>query len=67
MDLYVDGNFDSNVDSRLSSSNAIDVIGRSWTGNSFAGAIGNVQINLITMNADQAKQNFNAQRNRFDI
>lgn len=67
MDLYVDGKFDSNVDSRLSSSNAIDVIGRSWAGNSFAGAIGNVQINLITMNADQVAQNFNAQRNRFNL
>ena len=65
MDLYVDGQFDSNVDARLSSSNAIDVIGRSWTGSSFNGAIANVQVNTITMNQSQILQNYNAQAARF--
>ena len=67
MDLYVDGVFDSTVDAQLSSSNAIDVIGRSWAGASFNGSIASVQINYITMNSDQVKENFSAQRNRFGI
>jgi hypothetical protein len=67
MNLYVDGVFDSTVDAQLSSSNAIDVIGRSWTGASFNGSIANVQVNFITMSQDQVTQNFNAQRNRFGI
>ena len=67
MNLYVDGVFDSTVDAQLSSSNAIDVIGRSWTGASFNGSIANVQINYITMDSDQVKENFSAQRNRFGI
>jgi hypothetical protein len=67
MNLYVDGVFDSTIDAQLSSSNAIDVIGRSWAGGSFDGSIASVQINYITMNQDQVTQNFNAQRNRFGI
>ena len=67
MNLYVDGVFDSTIDAQLSSSNAIDVIGRSWAGSSFDGSIANVQINYITMDSDQVQQNFNAQRNRFGI
>ena len=67
MNLYVDGVFDSTVDAQLSSSNAIDVIGRSWTGASFNGSIASVQINYITMSQDQVKDNFQAQRNRFGI
>jgi hypothetical protein len=67
MNLYVDGVFDSTIDAQLSSSNAIDVIGRSWAGSSFDGSIASVQINYITMNQDQVTQNFNAQRNRFGI
>jgi hypothetical protein len=67
MNLYVDGVFDSTIDAQLSSSNAIDVIGRSWAGSSFDGSIASVQINYITMDQDQVTQNFNAQRNRFGI
>jgi hypothetical protein len=67
MNLYVDGVFDSTIDAQLSSSNAIDVIGRSWAGSSFDGSIASVQINYITMDSDQVKENFSAQRNRFGI
>jgi len=67
MNLYVDGVFDSTVDAQLSSSNAIDVIGRSWTGASFNGSIANVQVNFITMSQDEVVQNFRALRNRFGI
>jgi hypothetical protein len=67
MNLYVDGVFDSTIDAQLSSSNAIDVIGRSWAGGSFDGSIANVQINYITMDSDQVTQNFRAHRNRFGI
>ena len=67
MNLYVDGVFDSTVDAQLSSSNAIDVIGRSWSGASFNGSIANVQVNFITMSQDEVVQNFRALRNRFGI
>jgi hypothetical protein len=67
MNLYVDGAFDSTVNAQLSSSNAIDVIGRSWTGASFNGSIANVQVNFITMSQGEVLQNFNAYRNRFGI
>ena len=66
MDMYIDGELDAgNVDARLSSSNRIDIIGGSWS-NKFTGAIANVQVNSITMNSDQVRQNFAAQRNRFE-
>ena len=63
--MYVDGALDAqNVDSRLSSSNWIDAIGRSW-GGSFNGSIANVQINYVSMTSDQVLQNYNAQASRF--
>lgn len=66
MDMYIDGELDAgNVDARLSSSNRIDIIGGSWS-NKFTGSIANVQVNSITMNSDQVRQNFAAQRNRFE-
>lgn len=66
MDMYIDGELDAgNVDARLSSLNRIDIIGGSWS-NKFTGSIANVQVNSITMNSDQVRQNFAAQRNRFE-
>jgi len=65
MNMYVDGALDAqNVDSRLSSTNWIDAIGRSW-GGSFNGSIANVQINYVSMTSDQVLQNYNAQASRF--
>jgi hypothetical protein len=67
MDMYVDGVLDvSNVNSQLSSSNWIDIIGSSWAA-PFAGDIASVQVNKGTaMNSGQVSQQYGATRGRFE-
>jgi len=70
MNLYVDGNLDaSGVDSSLSggSVNYLDIIGASWAAY-FQGNIASLQINKgKAFTLSEVQQNFNAQRNRFNI
>jgi hypothetical protein len=67
MDLYVDGKLDAgNVDSSLSSTNYLDIIGGSWA-DYYNGDIASLQINTTAFTSDQVAQNFKATRKRFGV
>jgi hypothetical protein len=66
MDLYVDGVIDVANQFSAVSNNPLDVVGASWAAY-FNGNIALLTINRIAFNSTEVGQNFNAQRNRFNI
>lgn len=67
MDMYVDGQLDSNVPNSTSgNNNPVDVIGRSWAGY-FSGSIASLSRYTRDLSALEVLQNFNAHRSRYGI
>jgi hypothetical protein len=67
MNMYVDGELDSNVaNSTSGNNNPINIIGASWTAR-YAGSISNVLIYNQALSANEVKQNFEALRGRYGL
>jgi hypothetical protein len=67
MQMFVNGNADSSVfNSYTTNGGPCDAVGRNWF-SYFNGRIGNIQFYNKSLSLTEIGQNFNAQRNRFNI